>query len=136
MMTWSAPRPCESSRCAAAATSAGPAAVAPRRRAIAARHVMGGDDTVADSAARHARAEADDLADHLVAQHERRRGRRVHDLRDVRAAEAAAQEAQQHLAVADRRAGPLLGDELPVSAVNRGSHQLASPAAAARTATA
>ena len=110
--------------------------------ALAARHVVRDDDAVADHAPGHARAERDDLADDLVAQDGRHPGPGVDDLRDVGAAEPAALEAQEGLAVADRRPREVLRPDAAGSAEDGRFHRLASAGGAptprrpaARTAT-
>src|SRR5262245_1222076 len=79
------------------------------------RHGLCRDNPIARRIRRHAAADRRHLADDLVAEDRRDASRRVDDLRDVRAAEPAALETQQELAVAGRRPGPLFGGEPPAA---------------------
>ena len=103
-------------------------AAAPAVVAGAAGHVVGGDDAVADRTLGDARAERRHLAHHLVAEHDGYPRARVPDLGEVRAAEAAAHEAQEHVALTERGARPVLADEPAALAEDGGLHRLGSGA--------
>src|SRR4030095_16374272 len=67
-------------------------------------------------------ADRRNVAHDLVAEHRRNLRRGITELGDVRSAEAAALEPQQHLARADGGPGPVLGGEAGGAAIDRDLH--------------
>src|SRR5439155_3459545 len=97
-------------------------AAAPAVVALAARDVVGRDHAVADAESMHAGARLDDVTDQLVTEDRRGLGLWSHDLCDVGAAQAAAAQAQQQLAGADRRPWPVLGRDAALATEDGGLH--------------